>query len=195
MARKKINMSAEQEKLYNELKKLTKRANQRLVRLERYSGRSDSWAAKRLKEKLEIEKLQAWTGKNRIRLNKKMTVTQLKAVTKATEQFLKSKTSTKRGIEKVKKSAIKGIKLTVSDEDLITDEEAETLYNMLGNEYVKDLTQYIPASDFWIMIEAAKEFKDTEESFLERIDMYIEYGNDETMREKLKVIYNKYVKK
>lgn len=195
MARKKINMSAEQERLYNELKKLTKRANQRLVRLERYSGRTDSWAAKRLKEKLEIEKLQAWTGKNRIRLNKKMTITQLKAVTKATEQFLKSKTSTKRGIEKVKKSALRGIKLTVSNEDLISDEEAETLYNMLGNEYVKDLTQYIPASDFWILIEAAKEFKDSEENFLERIDMYIEYGNDETMRNKLKIIYNKYVKK
>ena len=47
-------LTAEEQKLYNELKKLSKRANQRIVRLEREFG-VNSWATRYLKEKLESE--------------------------------------------------------------------------------------------------------------------------------------------
>lgn len=60
MPKKKINLNEKQQLLYNELKKLSKRANQRIVRLERTFGK-DTWATKKLKEKLSIEKLGAWT--------------------------------------------------------------------------------------------------------------------------------------
>lgn len=60
MPKKKINLNEKQQLLYNELKKLSKRANQRIVRLERNFGK-DTWATKKLKEKLSIEKLGAWT--------------------------------------------------------------------------------------------------------------------------------------
>lgn len=60
MPKNKITLSEEQQKLYNELKKLSKRANQRIVRLERTFGK-DKWATRYLKEKLEAEPLQAWT--------------------------------------------------------------------------------------------------------------------------------------
>lgn len=60
MPKKKINLNEKQQLLYNELKKLSKRANQRIVRLER-SFDKDTWATKKLKEKLSIEKLGAWT--------------------------------------------------------------------------------------------------------------------------------------
>lgn len=58
----KIILTKEQQELYAELKKLSKRANQRIVRLERQFGK-DSWGTKYLKEKLESEKVQAWTLK------------------------------------------------------------------------------------------------------------------------------------
>lgn len=51
--------------LYNELRKLVKRANQRLVRLERFTGYKDSWASKILHNKLDSEKLNAWTAKRK----------------------------------------------------------------------------------------------------------------------------------
>lgn len=88
-------MKNENLELYNEIRKLIKRANQRLVRLERFTGRQNSWASKILRNKLDSEKLNAWTVKGRIRINKNMSKTQLHAIKRATENFLNSKTSTK----------------------------------------------------------------------------------------------------
>lgn len=191
---KKIELNSEQQKLFNELKKLSKRANQRIVRLEREFGK-DTWATKKLRNKLEAEPLQAWSKTGRIKVNKSMTITQMKATIKATQQFLNSKTSTKRGIEQVKKTTIKQLakSLGTDDEDL-TNEEAEALYNMLSDDYANDIMKYIPASDFWALIEDAKEAGDSQESFISRISDYIEFGNDVDMRNKLIMIYEKYVK-
>ena len=191
---KKIELNSEQQKLFNELKKLSKRANQRIVRLEREFGK-DTWATKKLRDRLEAEPLQAWSKTGRVKVNKSMTTTQMKATIKATQQFLNSKTSTKRGIKQVKKTTIKQLakSLGTDDEDL-TNEEAEALYDMLSDDYVTDILKYIPASDFWALIEDAKEAGDSQESFISRISDYIEFGNDVDMRNKLIMIYEKYVK-
>lgn len=191
---KKIELNSEQQQLFNELKKLSKRANQRIVRLEREFGK-DTWATKKLRDKLAIEPLQAWSKTGRVKVNKSMTTTQMKATIKATQQFLNSKTSTKRGIKQVKKTTIKQLakSLGTDDEDL-TNEEAEALYDMLSDDYVTDILKYIPASDFWALIEDAKEAGDSQESFISRISDYIEFGNDVDMRNKLIMIYEKYVK-
>lgn len=191
---KKIELNSEQQQLFNELKKLSKRANQRIVRLEREFGK-DTWATKKLRDKLSTEPLQAWSKTGRVKVNKSMTTTQMKATIKATQQFLNSKTSTKRGIKQVKKTTIKQLakSLGTDDEDL-TNEEAETLYYMLSDDYVTDILKYIPASDFWALIEDAKEAGDSQESFISRISDYIEFGNDVDMRNKLIMIYEKYVK-
>lgn len=58
-------MKSDNLELYNELRKLVKRANQRLVRLERFTGRRNSWASKILRNKLDTEKLNAWTVKRK----------------------------------------------------------------------------------------------------------------------------------
>ena len=191
---KKIELNSEQQQLFNELKKLSKRANQRIVRLEREFGK-DTWATKKLRDKLATEPLQAWSKTGRVKVNKSMTTTQMKATIKATQQFLNSKTSTKRGIKQVKKTTIKQLakSLGTDDEDL-TNEEAEALYYMLSDDYVTDILKYIPASDFWALIEDAKEAGDSQESFISRISDYIEFGNDVDMRNKLIMIYEKYVK-
>ena len=191
---KKIELNSEQQQLYNELKKLSKRANQRIVRLEKEFGK-DTWATKRLKDKLAIEPLQAWSKTGRIKVNKSMTITQLKATIKATQQFLNSKTSTKKGIKQIRKTTIKQLAKSLgTEEEDLTNEEAETLYNMLSDDYMIDILKYIPASDFWALIEDAKEAGDTEDSFISRISDYINFGNDVNMRRKLLTIYEKYVK-
>lgn len=191
---KKIELSSEQQQLFNELKKLSKRANQRIVRLEREFGK-DTWATKKLRDKLATEPLQAWSKTGRVKVNKSMTTTQMKATIKATQQFLNSKTSTKRGIKQVKKTTIKQLAKSLgTDEEDLTDEEAEALYDMLSDDYVTDILKYIPASDFWALIEDAKEAGDSQESFISRISDYIEFGNDIDMRNKLIMIYEKYVK-
>ena len=72
----KKELNEEQTKLYNELKRLSKQANQRIVRLERTFGK-DTWATKKLKSKIETEPLQSWTSTGRVRVNKSMTITQI----------------------------------------------------------------------------------------------------------------------
>lgn len=190
----KIELNEKQQELYNELKKLSKRANQRLVRLEREFGK-DTWASKKLRNRLESEPIQAWTRSGRVKVNKSMSITQMRAAIKATEQFLASKTSTVSGVKKVKKTTIAGLARSLGTDDTkLSDEEAETLYDMLSNDYVTDLLRYIPASDFWALIEDAKEQNDTESQFINRIKDYIEFGNDKDMVTKLQAIYIKYVK-
>lgn len=144
MPRVKKELTREEQELFSELKKLSKRANQRIVRLEREFGK-DTWATKYLKEKLATEPLQAWSISGRVKANKSMTVTQMKATIKATKEFLNSSISTKRGIKKAKQKAIKTLKTRFStDVSDITYAEAEALTNFFEDRDVNKSTNFIP---------------------------------------------------
>lgn len=141
---KKKDLTREEQELFSELKKLSKRANQRIVRLEREFGK-DTWATKYLKEKLATEPLQAWTISGRVKANKSMTVTQMKATIKATKEFLNSSISTKRGVKKAKQKAIKTLKTRFStDVSDISYEEAEALTSFFEDRDVNKSTNFIP---------------------------------------------------
>lgn len=143
MPKLKKELTREEQELFNELKKLSKRANQRIVRLEREFGK-DTWATKYLKEKLATEPLQAWTISGRVKANKSMTVTQMKATIKATKEFLNS-ISTKRGVKKAKQKAIKTLKTRFStDVSDISYEEAEALTSFFEDKEVNSVTNFIP---------------------------------------------------
>lgn len=144
MPRVKKELTREEQELFSELKKLSKRANQRIVRLEREFGK-DTWATKYLKEKLAIEPLQAWTISGRVKANKSMTVTQMKGTIKATKNFLNSSISTKRGIKKAKQKAIKTLtKRFSTDVSDISYVEAEALTNFFEDRDVNKSTNFIP---------------------------------------------------
>jgi hypothetical protein len=195
MPSKKI-LSREEQELYNELKKLSKRANQRIVRLEREFGK-DTWATKYLKEKLATEPLQAWTLSGRVKVNKSMTVTQMQATIKFTKEFLNSSISTKRGIKKAKQKAIKTLKTRFStDVSEISYEEAEVLTHFFDDKEVNGITNYIKGSDVLAIIEEAREKNFDYETFSNIMNGYIIYnkgkGNIESI---LRKIYIKYVYK
>lgn len=194
---KKISLNERHLELYNEVLKEVKRANQRLVRIERETGRN-SWAGKRLESKLDSY-INAWTDSGRVRINKSMSMTKLHAIQKATRQFLESQTSTVGGIKKTIKNQKQGIKQSLSREyeddiEELSDEEIEALYDMFEDDYAKDIMQYVPSSDIWQLIIDAKENKDTKTQFLERIETYLDFGNDLDMKKKISHIYNKFVK-
>lgn len=188
------NLTPEQQKLFNELKKLSKTANQRILEIERRYGER-SWAVKRLAERLEVQNLQALSSSGRIRVSKGFSEVQMKAIIKATKNFLKSETSTLRGIKNTSKRLKQNIRKTISsDEFEVSDEDIETLYNIFENDDVSWLMKYVPPSDLWILLQDAKESQDTFDDFLGRIERYIEVENDVTTILKLRRIYNKYVK-
>ena len=180
MAKK--EMTEEQAELFRELTKLSKRANQRLVRLERTFGK-DTWASRKLKNRLDIEPLQAWTKTGR-------------ATIKATNQFLNSQTSTVGGIKKVREKQIKNISKALGTEEVdLTYEDAETLYRMFEDtDFTFFVPQYLSASEFWAEVESAKEQNSDINDFTNSIRKYIEFGNDLDMLVRIRAIYEKYVK-
>lgn len=197
MGRKKIEMQERKENLYNELRKEVKRANQRLVRSERATGRM-SWAGKRLQGKLDSY-INGWTKDDRIKINKSMSTLQLRSIQKATRQFLESETSTVGGIKRVIKKQKEGIKKSLSIErqgmvEELTDDEVEALYDMLSDDIAQDVVSYTFQSAIWQDVIDAKISNDSQQDFIERLNVYINYSNDSDMKEKIIHIYNKYVK-
>lgn len=194
---KKIDLNERHQNLYNEVKKQVKKANQRLVRLERETGRNNSWAAKRLESKL-TGYMNAWTDSARIRINKSMSITRLKAIEKATRQFNESKTSKVSGVRDTIKKQKEAMKESLAKEyedkiELLSDEEINNLYDMMSDKDSSKLMEYVPASSVWQLIIDARENKDNETQFLERIETYIETTNDSDMKEKITNIYNKFI--
>lgn len=162
--------------------------------VKRVSYDTGTWASKKLINRLETSTLDAWSN-GRVKIRENMTITQLRAVQKATSQFMASKTSTIKGIQSVKEATKESLKATLSDEDLgdITDSEVETMYNMLSDNDFKFLSDKVGASTAWSLIEDAKESNDTEKGWINRLNRYAFEINDVDMRNKALAIYNKYI--
>lgn len=162
--------------------------------VKRVSYERGTWASKKLINRLETSTLDAWSG-GKVKITKDMTITQLRAVQKATSQFMASKTSTLKGIQSVKESTKASLKATLSDEDLkeITEDEVETMYNMLSDTDFKFLSDKVGASTAWSLIEDAKESNDTETGWINRLKRYAFEINDVDMKAKALAIYNKYI--
>lgn len=174
--------------LLNEVKKEVSKANQRLARLEKQFGK-DTWASKKLLSKLDNETLGAWSSASRIKIPKDVTPDDLERIKKATEEFLRAKTSTVRGVKNQIKSIKSGFKKTYD----ISDEEAEAMYQAFNEDLIQWIIRYIEPSEFWQIIQEAKENHLSEDSFEKLIDDYIMIGNDDDIREKLEQIYERYV--
>jgi hypothetical protein len=181
---KKIEMGKEEQKLYNELVKLAKTANQRLLRIERLTGLQGSFASKQLYDYLDSSTLQAITPASRIRISKTYNLMQLKAIKKATEQFLESDISSVKGIKKLTK--------TYSEKagKPISYEQADVLYQS-GRNYswiigMNGLTE----SEFWgTWVPLAKSGEVDKETWIEKLADRIDVELDDYYREKLIDIY------
>ena len=162
--------------------------------VKRVSYERGTWASKKLINRLETSTLDAWSS-GRVKISQNMTITQLRAVQKATNQFLSSKTSSLKGIQSVKESTKASLKATLSDEDMeeITEDEVETMYSMLSDDDFKFLSDKVGASTAWSLIEDAKESNDTEKGWINRLNRYAFEINDVDMRAKALAIYNKYI--
>lgn len=195
MARK-VEMTAEQARLYTELKKLSKRANQRIVRLEREFG-TENLAIRNLRDKLAIEPLQAWTSSGRVKVNKSMTEIQMKATIKATNQFLNSKLSTRTGIKKAKKKAIETLRVRFStDVKELTAQEAEVLYNIFTDKDVNQITNFVQGSDAQAVTDNAREQNQSFNDFVAVMNSVKKYnGHRGNYDDILRKLYMKYVYK
>lgn len=181
---KKIELTKEQQQLFTELKTLAKRANQRLLRIERLTEQKGTFASKQLYDYLDSSTLQALSEKGRIRVSKAFSTIQMLAIKKATEQYLEDRTSQVAGV----KSLVKEYSQKAGKP--ISFEQADTLYQT-GKNYkwiigMNGLTE----SEFWgTWVPLAKRGELEKDDWIEQLSLRINVELDEYYKSKLEAIY------
>ena len=108
----------------------------------------------------KLEELESFNKKlNKIELTGNESKEQLLEINKLTENFLKSKTSTIKGIEEVEK----GIKSNISeklDEFDLSPSEVDSLYKLYDDKDFTALRKYLDPSELQALMMEVKEFKD-----------------------------------
>lgn len=171
-----------------------KRITMKPTKIVRYEA--DSWAGKKLREKISTIEGATISGK-RVKLSTKITIADLKATKKATSNFLKSKTSTNKGIKDVENRIKNTIKETVEDEDIeLSNQEVNTLYNFFEDKDFNYITKYIDPSELMVILNEVASEGGTSDDFLRNIENYIYSDSlykDDDLVEALENIYNKYI--
>lgn len=169
--------------------KAGKRTRIKTVDIRKYP--SGTWATKKLNDRISN-----YLYDGEIKINKNMNTQELRLVNKAIQNFLKSKTSTVKGIMEIEKQTKQNISNIVTDfdEEDLTNDEVNTLYDFFSDPDFQDVIQYIPPSDLYILLMDSKRNNDSTEAFLRKIEMYIDKDSlysDSDMKDKLIRIYGK----
>lgn len=200
--------------LQNQLLKLEKQVNQRLKSLQK-KGVTSGLAFKDLQSNLSLKMFKSFNiKKGRVKISQEVLKSKTKsiAVSKHLDKFLKSKSSTKKGLEEIRQKTIKSLSKTLleqqkdkySDEELedkldrleeISQEQAEAFTRMFGDKDYKFFTNNfdIEPSEFMVFIDEAIEKEMTLEEFDEYMNKYIVELKDTDYKRQLLSIYNKYV--
>lgn len=194
IAKKRVSRGKPKVDLEKETRKLVSKGNARLDSLQR-RYKSGTWASKKLANRLSSNKMKMWSKQGKIKLGKNPTKQQMIAVNKAVNQFLKSLTSTKRGIKKTREKTIESLQASLSIEDKeMSYEDAETFYEMFGDNDFNYIRDYVHASTIQACIEDAIEEGDSENQFIKRLEDYSDVSfNDLDLRDRAIRLYNKYV--
>ena len=187
-----IRDSAMNDKLFRKVVRLVGQTNKRIKQINNTYG-SNSWATKKLKNRLSIPQLSTFK-QGRIKVSPNMSDIELRAVINAINIFNQSKTSSVKGIKSVIKNQKSNIKDLLSNNDVdISDNEAENLYSFFEDSDFNNVTQYIPPSDIWVLLQDAKDSNMSIKQFKKNMSYYINSSNDDDMNRAISNIYNKYV--
>lgn len=178
------------QKLINELNKLSKRANQRILEIERLTKRkSPQFAVKELADYLSFTKgLTKRKGKSirASQFKKSMSETDVVGSIKALKNFLNSEGSTIRSIKKYKQKLVKstGKKLSFA--------QASTMFQAEQN--WRWIFDYVNESEFWDYYNVIfKPQNPPFDQFIEDLESGMWHGNipiDEDLKKKLVSVYN-----
>ena len=171
------------------LKKMRK-ANERIKSIsKKYKGTTYMWAVKKLKTKVGSR----YFKNNRLIIPKNTSRTEMIKLYKEIESFLNSKESIKTGIKEIQERAKETINLELFDGE-VTDEDVDTYYSMLEDKDFTSITSKdFDTSEFWAVIDDAINSDDTLDDFIGRMNVFLDTA-DETVRNKVTRLYNKYIK-
>lgn len=183
---------------YRKLKKDITIANQRIQRIQARYGEG-SWAISELYNNLPKDAVSILTGG--IKINKTMPEIKLKAVAKATDNFLHQyKTSSLVGIKKAIRDTKSSLQATFSDMGVdgkiteVSNEDIEKLYKLVEDKTLRDTTEKIGASNLWASMVEAKDRKLTTNAFKDLLSDKTKANiKDSSVQQFLDDIYSKYI--
>lgn len=171
-----------------EIKRIINEVNRKLRNLKKenlYGHYSSKELLNKLSTNINLVNKQGY-----IELRDNISTTELVAFRKASEEFIKSKTSTKKGIKAVKDKTIDTLRKTLSTPDVkLTKKQAEAYYNLFKNKNFDDLAQKIGASTLFETVAISKERSFTENDFVEYLEMISYSINDEELQEDARALY------
>lgn len=177
------------------LERKIRNANERLTSLKKAGFGTDTWAAKKLTEKLTTTKvnfIDKKTGK--IKINGNINRSQKRVLERSINNFMRSETSTPEGIEDVRTRTIKSLAQNLgSPERPMSYEDAETYYNMFGDNDFTFFSDKYGASEVWALLETSIEEEDDLPTFLIRFQAHLTDINDDDLLEKATRLYEHYV--
>ena len=163
--------------------------------LKRAGFKSGTWASRKLIDRLSGDLLKVVDEKTgKIDIKSHLKASQRRMINKVLDNFLKSETSTPKGINDVRERTIKSLAKTMGDpEKPMSYEDAETLYNMLGDKDFTFFSDKYTASEVWALIETAIEENDSQVDFLMRFQVHLTEINDDDLLERATRLYEKFV--
>lgn len=209
MARKK-SASGRKKKpsLENRINLQLKRINKNIKRLEN-AGNFNTFASKELINFVKRSKNLAVKTSKKKRKTKggkrtkrhtvvfnpstKPTTGSLRLIAKKFDKIIKNKVFYNIGIRKMRKEIRKKVTKTLSEQFGRDMEKKDIdLFYDVAKYKTDDLIQQIGASEFFVLIQSAKESGQTVDDWVSMLSMYVDINND-YMREKAEYLYNKYV--
>lgn len=172
-------MTSDESKLYNDLKKDVKKANQRILRIERETGTKGTYATKELYDYLSSYELEAITKKGRISLRAGYNVSQLKAIQKATENFLENQYSKVGNIKKLRADVEKEAGTSIPYDLIDALYQASELYKWANEEF---------GSKFWKEF-APKVYTMSKMEWVDFCALYLSDMPDSDILLRLKLLY------
>ena len=159
-----------------------------------------TWATKKLESRLSDIDIDIRS--NKIKINENINSNKLIKLNKALRLFLNSQTSTISGIQEVEKQTKQNIRNILSDFDEDTgdifepsNKDIEKMYDLFGTDDMDTITDYIPPSDFFVILNQAKEENDSNVKFLNRIRTILDpetVNKDDDLAEALVRTFNKF---
>lgn len=177
---KKREMTKDESDLYNQMKKLAKVANQRMLRLERLTGITEGFATKQLLDLLSIEPLQAVTKKGRVAVRKSFNKFQMEAIIRGLNAYINKPISTVAGVKQYVKD------LSEEAGQTLTFKQADIYYQAEG--HFKWIIDYFP-STFWDMARESVTDNWSEDTFVNIVGSMLEKEVDEDLLKDLKDLY------
>ena len=190
------------EQIYEKIrvKRMIKQVNKALKSLREEDLYKESVAVENLFNLLEsntVNLKQTKSGNVSIVGIKKKSLIQLTAITKAINEFKKNPTSTVKGMKELYKERKEELRGWLEDKEFVDSlgyNDLRKIYSVFqSNEYERTSKSFDSKSFFTVYTQAIDE-KWNKQRFMREVKHYIDYGNDESLKEDIKTIYDDYIK-